>query len=99
VAQERADPPVPVPDTDLLEQQASLAALNAQLADARIKIKNLTVALQTSRTIGAAIGILMVQRQIPSDAAFEVLVQHSQRSHDKVHDIAARVVYTGSLTS
>ena len=54
--------------------------------------RDLEVALKSSRTIGAAIGILMASREIGSDDAFAVLKQTSQDTNRKVREIAAEIV-------
>ncbi len=51
-------------------------------------------ALISSRTIGAAIGILMASRQVSQDQAFLVLKEASQRSNRKLRDLAAELVET-----
>lgn len=58
---------------------------------------NLRLALESNRRIGTAIGILMAQRRITDDAAFELLRSASQRGHRKLRDIAEDVVLTGAL--
>lgn len=54
--------------------------------------RDLEVALKSSRTIGAAIGILMTSREISADEAFAVLRQTSQDTNRKVREIAAEIV-------
>ncbi|WP_375489872.1 ANTAR domain-containing protein [uncultured Jatrophihabitans sp.] len=73
--------------------QRSVAVADA----AASKAANLTIALETSRHIGAAIGILMYQRKIPQDAAFELLRLASQRTNRKLRDLACDVIDTGWL--
>jgi AmiR/NasT family two-component response regulator len=57
----------------------------------------LRVALQNSRDIGTAIGILMSLHKISADAAFDLLRAVSQRTNRKVRDLALEVVETGTL--
>lgn len=71
--------------------------LQREVAVAHEKIKHLEIALQTSREIGMAIGVLMGRQRIPADRAFDQLREHSQRTHRKLRDIAADLVLTGSL--
>ena len=59
--------------------------------------QSLQQALRTSRQIGRAVGILMAQRQIPSEAALTQLIQSSQHLNRKLRDVAADVERTGSL--
>jgi hypothetical protein len=54
--------------------------------------RDLSVALTSSRTIGAAIGILMTSREISADDAFAILRQTSQDTNRKVREIAAEIV-------
>jgi len=54
-------------------------------------------ALQTNRTIGTAVGMVMTQFGLDQQRAFQVLVRSSQQGNRKLNDIAAEVVRTGSL--
>ena len=62
-----------------------------------VQVENLNRALQTSRRIGAAIGILMASSKLTEEAAFELLTHVSQRTHRKLRDVADAVVLTGRL--
>ena len=64
---------------------------------AEVQAANLEIALQSSRRIGAAIGILMCQHKVTEPQAFALLKVASQHSHRKVHDLAVDVIDTGSL--
>ena len=73
-----------------------------QLRDVAIGAAETTVgqlrqALQTNRTIGTAVGIVMTPLRAGPERAFQVLVRTSQQSNRKLHDIAAEVVRTGAL--
>jgi DNA-binding response OmpR family regulator len=73
-----------------------------QLRDLAIDAAETTVgqlqqALQTNRTIGTAIGIVMVNYELDASRAFKVLVRTSQQTNRKLHDIAAEVVRAGAL--
>lgn len=61
------------------------------------QIENLQVALTTARRIGTAVGILMAESKISTDAAFELLRMASQNTHRKLRDVADEVVETGAL--
>ena len=76
---------------------AELERLRSELAAAEGKIASLEEALGSNREIGTAIGILMNQRRVDSQAAFDLLRTASQHTHRKLRDIAAEVVYTGAL--
>jgi hypothetical protein len=73
---------------------ASLTLLNDLHQD---KIMNLERALESSREIGTAIGILMARELCTADQAFDMLRLASQHTHRKLRDIAAQVKDTGAL--
>jgi hypothetical protein len=60
---------------------------------------NLEQALKSSRTIGAAIGLLMGSRNLDEDRAFAVLKQVSRNSNRKMRELAAELVQNASLQS
>jgi hypothetical protein len=64
----------------------------AELADANNEIDGLREALRTRTLIGQAIGILMSEERLSTDAAFAKLVQTSSHSNVKLRDVAARMV-------
>jgi GAF domain-containing protein len=78
----------------LLATHGALALANAS---AREKNSNLEIALQSSREIGIAIGILMALQKVSREQAFNLLVIASQRTHRKVADLAQEVADTGML--
>src|SRR3954454_14551699 len=78
----------------LLATQLALALTAVRRLD---KTENLGRALETSRRIGAAIGILMARHNVPYDGAFGLLRIASQTSHHKLNDIAEEVLETGIL--
>lgn len=55
-------------------------------------------ALKSSRTIGAAIGIIMASRRLGEAEAFEVLRAVSQNSNRKLRDLAADLVASAVVT-
>ena len=61
------------------------------------KVRNLEIALDTSRDIGAAIGILMARYLLTQDQGFQLLQLASQGGHRKLRDVAAEVLDTGDL--
>lgn len=84
----------------LLERAAQMiqrGRLAAALEAERNKTQNLTVALESNREIGQAIGILMARRRITSEQAFDRLRAVSQRTHRKLRELAEDVVETGIL--
>jgi len=57
---------------------------------------DLEEALKSSRTIGAAMGILMESRKLSADQAFAALRQASQDSNRKLRELAAEMVEAAS---
>ena len=74
-----------------------VASLAMQASIEQQKVSNLEAALESSRQIGMAIGILMARNLLTAENAFEELRRASQRLHRKVRDIAAEVNETGTL--
>ena len=58
---------------------------------------NLSVALTTSRQIGAAMGVLMATRKVTEEQAFDLLRTASQQLHRKLREVAVEVTETGAL--
>jgi AmiR/NasT family two-component response regulator len=58
---------------------------------------NLRRALEHSRDIGAAIGILMATRKVTRDGAFDLLRVVSQNSNVKLRLLALEVVEQGCI--
>lgn len=73
------------------------AEADRQLAAARAQIDNLNRALETSRCIGMAMGVVMARAGLKPDEAFDVLRAASQRTHRKLREIAEDVVFTGEV--
>ncbi len=71
------------------------AAVAMQAAQDRFKAANLQAALDNSRQIGAAVGILMARECITADADFDRLRRASQNGDRKLRDVADDVVFTG----
>ncbi len=64
---------------------------------ARTKVANLHRALETSRDIGVALGVLMATQKVTRETAFELMRMASQGAHRKLRDVAAEVAATGRL--
>ena len=103
-----ARPPDPVPGHDAAKPADPRDAANsldaivhaglvAELVAAQELIAHLRTALDTSRDIGTATGILMAQHRLDRQDAFDRLRSASQHSHRKLRDIALDVVTTGEL--
>ena len=69
-----------------------------ELLDAsEMRADHLTHALVHSRTIGAAIGVLMAMQKITEAEAFDALREASMAQNRKLHLLAQEVVERGSL--
>lgn len=76
---------------------ASHASTLVALLAAEDHSANLETALQSSREIGMALGILMAHRKITHENAFDMLRMASQNLHRKLRDVASEVMETGTL--
>jgi GAF domain-containing protein len=76
---------------------AAHAALALARAREREQISGLEQAVVSNRSIGMAIGVLMANRRVGQDEAFDLLRRVSQRTNRKVREIADEVVHTGQL--
>src|SRR3954468_9856720 len=76
---------------------STLASLALQHALEQRRGDNLLVALESSRQIGMAMGILMSSKLITADEAFDQLRSASQHLHRRVRDVAEEVMETGTL--
>ena len=73
---------------------AALALDNVTLND---KARHLEYALESNRSIGVAMGILMANRQITETQAFDLLRTTSQNTHQKLTMVADDVTFTGTI--
>jgi signal transduction histidine kinase/DNA-binding response OmpR family regulator len=64
---------------------------------AQTTVGQLRQALQTNRTTGTAVGIVMTRYDLEPEQAFQVLVRISQQTNRKLHEIADELVRTGVL--
>jgi GAF domain-containing protein len=71
----------------------AVAVVNAD-AHARLgeQARNMQLAMQTRAVIEQAKGVLMAQRRVDAEQAFEILREASQRYNRKLRDIAAGIV-------
>jgi len=74
-----------------------IAELRAQVEALDAEVAQLHRALDSSRGIGAAVGIVMQQRHLTQSDAFLFLVEISQHQNIKLCDVATYVVATGDL--
>lgn len=84
-------------DVSVATVLAPLAASALQAHLYQQEVAQLERALTTSRQIGAAVGILMAQRGLTYEEAFDQLREASQHLNVKLRDIAADVQWTGTL--
>jgi len=86
------------------EQDAAVAAVFAPFAGLAVqgalharKVEQLEVALQSSRQIGTAVGILMARHLLTAEEAFARMSRASQQLNRKLREIAEWVERTGTL--
>ena len=68
-----------------------------RLDTAEVRAANLKRALDHSRAIGMAMGILMARHQMTHEQAFEALRRVSQDANRKLYMVALDVMETGEL--
>ena len=78
-------------------QQDEADQLAHQIVVLRDKVDNLEIALQHSRDIGVAMGIVMATEKVTRDCAFDRLRTVSQHQNRKLHLVADDVIETGTL--
>lgn len=101
----RQERPADGPGPQATEPRSVVASVDALVQDglvkeltaAREQIAQLKAALDSSREIGAATGILMERHHLTREQAFDRLRATSQRSHRKLRDIAGELLATGGL--
>ena len=76
---------------------ATHASLLVTAVLARDRADNLTLALESNREIGVAMGVLMQSHHLTRDQAFRALAIASQNSNRKLIDIATEVADTGTI--
>ena len=84
-------------DVGVASMFAPFVAMSVQSELDHVRAENLEIALESSRQIGTAMGILMARRLITSEQAFELLRRASQHLNIKLRDVAAEVEMTGIL--
>ena len=87
----------PDPDPGLPEAAPGVAPVAAtggseELVALRREVETLRAGLETSRVIGAAVGLLMAEHRISRVVAFQVLRRLSQDGNVKLWTVAARLV-------
>lgn len=89
--------PRPSVDVDLTDTEQFILETLERLDAADTEAAHLRRALDHSRDIGAAIGVLMAMRKVTRDEAFELLRRASQNQNRKLHDLSLEVLSTGEL--
>lgn len=92
-------PAEPPPRNALTEIETFILQMLEQLDAVSKKAEHLERALQHSRDIGAAVGVLMAHHTLRQDEAFDLLRHASQDLNRKLYDVALDVVSTGELPS
>jgi GAF domain-containing protein len=82
---------------EVVQVYADHAAIALDRARSDSKAENLQIALESSREIGIALGILVERYKITSEQAFDMMRVASQHSHRKLRTIAADLVHTGEF--
>jgi hypothetical protein len=81
-------------------QLVELAGLDCAPAEgnpARTQTEHLQAALQSSRLIGCAVGMVMASRGVKYDEALALLKAASNRTNVKLRDLCADMVENGTL--
>jgi GAF domain-containing protein len=73
-------------------QAAGALSVAWRMAEGEKAVDHLTQGLATRQVIGQAVGLLMAQRRCTADEAFELLKSASQRSNEKLRDVAQRMI-------
>ena len=76
---------------------AEACALALAAVQARVRADQLALALESSRRIGAAIGIVMAHSRCTQEQAFDTIRVASQRTHRKLRDLADEIIFTGAV--
>jgi GAF domain-containing protein len=74
-----------------------IASVALQHAIEQRRRVNLEIALESSRVIGMAMGIVMSSQLVTADQAFDALRRLSQETNRKLRDVALEVAETGAL--
>ncbi|MBM9466353.1 ANTAR domain-containing protein [Nakamurella leprariae] len=85
------------PVRSAVELAAGTVSLAVVALDQRDQVRHLTLALDSNRQIGAAVGVVMTRRRLTYDQAFEVLLRASRDGNRKLRDVADWVLTTGTL--
>jgi AmiR/NasT family two-component response regulator len=84
-------------DPELTETESFILEMLQRLDEADSEAAHLRRALEHSRDIGAAVGVLMALKKVTRDEAFDLLRRASQDQNRKVSDLALDVLSEGQL--
>jgi AmiR/NasT family two-component response regulator len=84
-------------EVDLTDTEQFILEMLERLDAADTEAAHLRRALDHSRDIGAAIGVLMAMKKVTRDEAFELLRRARQDQNRKLHDLSLEVLSTGEL--
>jgi GAF domain/ANTAR domain len=73
-------------------QAAGALSVAWRMADREEAVGHLTQGMVTRQVIGQAVGLLMAQRRCTGEEAFDLLKAASQRSNEKLRDVAQRMI-------
>ena len=83
--------------TEVSDLHTEVADFPAELQALQDKVDHLDRALDSSRDISAAVGIVMERLRLTQEEAFQVLVNSSQKRNIKLRQVADEIVEAGSL--
>jgi len=89
----------PREDASLTDTEAFILEMLQRLDEADTEAAHLKRALEHSRDIGAAVGVIMALHKVRKDEAFELLKRTSQDQNTKLYTLAREVLATGELPS
>ena len=84
-------------EADLTETERFILEMLERLDAADTEAVHLRRALDHSRDIGAAIGVLMAMKKVTREEAFGLLRRASQDQNRKLYELALEVLSTGEL--
>ena len=73
-------------------QAAGALSVAWRMAEREQAVEHLRRGMLTRQEVGQAVGLLMAQRRCTADEAFELLRNASQRSNEKLRDVAHRLI-------
>lgn len=74
------------------DQASGALTVAWRMADRERAVEHLRRGMLTRQEIGQAVGLLMAQRKCTADEAFKLLQSASQRSNEKLRDVAHRMI-------